>query len=100
MYLLLLGVIAVGAGLLLVYYSMKDKKDKKAKEENWDPKDKGKVIYLFDDEDDDGSGFVDPKPDKLKAEKTKTESKEEKTASESADKNEENGKDEPTKKDD
>ena len=69
MYLILLGLIAVGAGLLLVYYSIKDKNKKNAVKENWEPEEKGKVIYLFDDEKEDGSGFVDPKSD-MKKEKT------------------------------
>ncbi len=71
--LLLLGLIAVGAGILLVYYSVKDKKDKSgdsgerpnisySTDKNSKDKDKGKVIYLFDD-DDDGSGFSDLKPE-------------------------------------
>ncbi len=68
MYLLLLGVIAVGAGLLLVYYSMKGKKKSQVDGENWEPDEKGKVIYLFDEEED-KSGFVDPKPEKTEASK-------------------------------
>lgn len=51
MYLIILGVIGVGAGLLLVYYSIKDRKPKKVDEHD-DPKDKGKVIYLFDEDED------------------------------------------------
>lgn len=71
MYLLLLGIIAVGAGLLLVYYSTKGKKDNKKKQtKNWDPEDKGKVIYLFDEENDDGEKVVDVESKDIKEEKT------------------------------
>lgn len=75
MYLLLLGIIAVGAGILLIYYSMRDKKGKKDEAGIWETKDeadeKGKVIYLFDEEED-NSGFVDPKPDKPTIDNDKT----------------------------
>lgn len=51
MYLILLGIIAVGAGLLLVYYSVKDKKNKsKPKDVDEKSGDTGKVIYLFDED--------------------------------------------------
>ena len=49
MYLFILGVIAVGTGILLVYYSVRDKKTKKINPDNWSAEEKGKVIYLFDD---------------------------------------------------
>lgn len=59
MYLIILGLIAVGAGLLLVYYSMKDKKSKtpnaEIKKDADETDEKGKVIYLFDEEEESDS---------------------------------------------
>lgn len=81
-YLLILGAIAIGATLLLIYYSVSDKKKKKDGNESETKDDKGKVIYLFDDEKED-SGFVDPKPEKPKDDPPK-----------------DSGSEEPTKKDD
>lgn len=48
--LLLLGIIAVGAGLLLVYYSLSDKQPKKVGRSE-EPEEKGKVIYMFNGKD-------------------------------------------------
>lgn len=85
-YLLLLGVIAVGAGLLLVYYSLQDKKTKKVSKDI-EPEDKGKVIYMFDDKDGDDTK---PEPEVKKTSADESDNKKE----------EDKAPEEPTKKDD
>lgn len=84
LYLAILGIIAIGAALLFIYYSVKDKKPIKPKKDvkpniknNDDVDDKGKVIYLFDDDKDSDNDVKDEVGDD-----EKSDNKEDKTVDE------------------
>ena len=70
MYLVLLGILAVGAGILFVSYSLKGRSAKNDVWEEPKPEEKGKVIYLFDDGEkaDDNAGKEDKADNADKAE--------------------------------